>query len=204
MRGVLPSLALSIKSWSIQWWVREPELVINQLVMNHSCPSFPSLYPDVWMTKRSPSLMWARDSLAITAKAPPFATALTCFASQQNLMTSICTALCSSVSQTTTSPAHLWAHQHFAYLAMKGSVIYRICCLCCYGSSSVFKKTVLFSLQNCNSISKREAVRADPAQGLLSYGPIRIEMPDRPQSSKPVTVSILFPVIVCSGLNCVG
>ncbi|KAM6937365.1 zona pellucida glycoprotein d [Xenentodon cancila] len=41
---------------------------------------------------------------------------------------------------------------------------------------------------NCNSISKREAVRADPREGLLSYGPIRIEMPDRPQSSLLTTV----------------
>lgn len=48
----------------------------------------------------------------------------------------------------------------------------------------------LFSpfLQNCNSISKREAMRADPSQGLLSYGPIRIEAPDRSRSSK-----LLFP-----------
>lgn len=43
---------------------------------------------------------------------------------------------------------------------------------------------LLFSIQNCNSISKREAVRADPTQGLLSYGPIRIEIPNRPHSSK--------------------
>ncbi|XP_034391544.1 zona pellucida glycoprotein d [Cyclopterus lumpus] len=41
---------------------------------------------------------------------------------------------------------------------------------------------------NCNSISKREAVQADPSLGLLSYGPIRIEMPERPQ------FSILLPV----------
>ncbi|XP_049928595.1 zona pellucida glycoprotein d [Epinephelus moara] len=41
---------------------------------------------------------------------------------------------------------------------------------------------------NCNSITKREAVRADPSLGLLSYGPIRIEMPDRPQSSLLTTV----------------
>ncbi|KAI4825860.1 hypothetical protein KUCAC02_021525 [Chaenocephalus aceratus] len=41
---------------------------------------------------------------------------------------------------------------------------------------------------NCKSIAKREAVRADPALGLLSYGPIRIEMPDGAQSSVPMTV----------------
>lgn len=59
------------------------------------------------------------------------------------------------------------------------SLFYRIYCLCFYCSLSV-----VFSVQNCNSISKREAVRADPAQGLLSYGPIKIEMPSRPHSSK--------------------
>ncbi|CAL8260732.1 unnamed protein product [Merluccius merluccius] len=35
----------------------------------------------------------------------------------------------------------------------------------------------------CKSIIKREAVRADHAHGLLSYGPIRVEMPDPQQSS---------------------
>ncbi|KAM9351944.1 zona pellucida glycoprotein d [Symphorus nematophorus] len=45
---------------------------------------------------------------------------------------------------------------------------------------------------NCNSISKREAVRADPMQGLLSYGPIRIEMPDRPQSS--ILLTVVLPI----------
>ncbi|XP_071771042.2 zona pellucida glycoprotein d [Centroberyx gerrardi] len=45
---------------------------------------------------------------------------------------------------------------------------------------------------NCKSISKREAVRADPIQGLLSYGPIRIEMPDRPQSS--ILTMVVLPV----------
>lgn len=44
----------------------------------------------------------------------------------------------------------------------------------------------MFSFQNCKSISKREAVRAKPPQGLLSYGPIRVEMPHRHQSSKPI------------------
>lgn len=39
-------------------------------------------------------------------------------------------------------------------------------------------------MQSCSSISKREAVRGDPSQGLLSYGPIRIEMPNRSQTSK--------------------
>ncbi|KAG7214885.1 hypothetical protein INR49_005154 [Caranx melampygus] len=45
---------------------------------------------------------------------------------------------------------------------------------------------------NCNSISKREAVRADPVQGLLSYGPIRIEMPDRPLSN--ILMTVVLPV----------
>ncbi|XP_059916278.1 zona pellucida glycoprotein d isoform X1 [Gadus macrocephalus] len=34
---------------------------------------------------------------------------------------------------------------------------------------------------SCKSIIKREALRADNAHGLLSYGPIRVEMPDPPQ-----------------------
>ncbi|KAM3608972.1 uncharacterized protein V6R79_007673 [Siganus canaliculatus] len=45
---------------------------------------------------------------------------------------------------------------------------------------------------NCNSISKREAVRADPARGLLSYGPIRIEMPQRSHSS--IVTTVVLPV----------
>lgn len=45
---------------------------------------------------------------------------------------------------------------------------------------------------NCNSISKREAVRADPTLDLLSYGPIRIEMPDRPQSN--ILMTVVLPV----------
>nr|XP_057944144.1 zona pellucida glycoprotein d [Doryrhamphus excisus] len=45
---------------------------------------------------------------------------------------------------------------------------------------------------NCNSISKREALRADPPQGLLSYGPIRIETPRKPASS--VLWTVVLPV----------
>uniref|UniRef100_A0A1A8I9H4 ZP domain-containing protein n=1 Tax=Nothobranchius kuhntae TaxID=321403 RepID=A0A1A8I9H4_NOTKU len=45
---------------------------------------------------------------------------------------------------------------------------------------------------SCSSISKREAVREFPNQGLLSYGPIRIEMPDRPQSS--LLTKVVLPV----------
>ncbi|CAG5958397.1 unnamed protein product [Menidia menidia] len=45
---------------------------------------------------------------------------------------------------------------------------------------------------NCNSVSKREAVRAGPAQGLLSYGPIRIQMPDGPKSS--ILTAVVLPV----------
>ncbi|XP_075998142.1 zona pellucida glycoprotein d [Genypterus blacodes] len=45
---------------------------------------------------------------------------------------------------------------------------------------------------NCNSISKREAVRAHPGQGLLSYGPIKIEIPHRPQSS--ILMTVVLPV----------
>lgn len=40
------------------------------------------------------------------------------------------------------------------------------------------------SVQSCNSISKREAVRAKPTQGLLTYGPIKVNMPEIPQPSK--------------------
>ncbi|CAB1423466.1 unnamed protein product [Pleuronectes platessa] len=47
-------------------------------------------------------------------------------------------------------------------------------------------------IPSCNSISKRAAVRADPLQGLLSYGPIRIEMPHRPQSS--ILSTVVLPV----------
>uniref|UniRef100_A0A3Q3MDZ5 Zona pellucida glycoprotein d n=2 Tax=Mastacembelus armatus TaxID=205130 RepID=A0A3Q3MDZ5_9TELE len=51
---------------------------------------------------------------------------------------------------------------------------------------------------NCNSISKREAGREDAIQGLLSYGPIRVEMPDRTQSS-------MLTVVLCvAGVWSVG
>ncbi|KAM9814721.1 zona pellucida glycoprotein d [Syngnathus typhle] len=45
---------------------------------------------------------------------------------------------------------------------------------------------------NCKSITKREAVRVDSAQGLLSYGPIRIETPDKPLSN--VVTTVVLPV----------
>ncbi|XP_060892763.1 zona pellucida glycoprotein d isoform X1 [Labrus mixtus] len=45
---------------------------------------------------------------------------------------------------------------------------------------------------SCSSISKREAVRAGPSQGLLSYGPIKIEMPDRTPSD--VLMTVVLPV----------
>ncbi|XP_061630968.1 zona pellucida glycoprotein d [Phyllopteryx taeniolatus] len=45
---------------------------------------------------------------------------------------------------------------------------------------------------NCKSITKREAVQVDPAQGLLSYGPIRIETPDKPVSN--VVTTVVLPV----------
>ncbi|XP_069018497.1 zona pellucida glycoprotein d [Embiotoca jacksoni] len=48
-------------------------------------------------------------------------------------------------------------------------------------------------MASCNSISKREAVRGDPSQGLLSYGPIRIEMPERPESS--ILMTVVLPVV---------
>ncbi|XP_037306523.2 zona pellucida glycoprotein d [Pungitius pungitius] len=45
---------------------------------------------------------------------------------------------------------------------------------------------------NCNSISKREAMWSDPSLGLLSYGPIRIDMPDGHQSS--ILATVVLPV----------
>uniref|UniRef100_A0A3Q2P7M3 Uromodulin-like n=1 Tax=Fundulus heteroclitus TaxID=8078 RepID=A0A3Q2P7M3_FUNHE len=45
---------------------------------------------------------------------------------------------------------------------------------------------------SCSAISKREAVREYPSQGLLSYGPIRIEMPDRVQSN--ILTTVVLPV----------
>ncbi|CAN9498701.1 unnamed protein product [Ophioblennius macclurei] len=45
---------------------------------------------------------------------------------------------------------------------------------------------------NCNSVSKREALKVDPSKGLLSYGPIRIEIPEKPKSS---ILSVVLPVV---------
>ncbi|XP_068168734.1 zona pellucida glycoprotein d [Antennarius striatus] len=49
---------------------------------------------------------------------------------------------------------------------------------------------------NCNSITKREAVRGDPAliptPGLLTYGPIKIEIPERPHSN--ILINVVLPV----------
>ncbi|XP_051237938.1 zona pellucida glycoprotein d isoform X1 [Dicentrarchus labrax] len=53
---------------------------------------------------------------------------------------------------------------------------------------------------NCNSISKREAVRADLSDGILSYGPIRIEMPDRPHSS--ILMTVVLPVVAVWTVGC--
>ncbi|KAM3870090.1 zona pellucida glycoprotein d [Diretmus argenteus] len=47
---------------------------------------------------------------------------------------------------------------------------------------------------NCKSIRKREAVRADAAQGLLSYGPIRIESSEGSHSS--ILTMVVLPVAV--------
>ncbi|KAM4733381.1 zona pellucida glycoprotein d isoform 1-T1 [Anableps anableps] len=38
--------------------------------------------------------------------------------------------------------------------------------------------------QSCNAVRKREALRELPGRGLLSYGPIRVETPDPPESSE--------------------
>ncbi|XP_067359025.1 zona pellucida glycoprotein d isoform X2 [Channa argus] len=61
------------------------------------------------------------------------------------------------------------------------------------------REDLISCIPNCNSISKREAVMTDPIQGLLSYGPIRIEMPDRPQFSVLLTV-----VLIVAGIWTVG
>ncbi|XP_028264266.1 zona pellucida glycoprotein d [Parambassis ranga] len=45
---------------------------------------------------------------------------------------------------------------------------------------------------DCNLVSRKGAMTADPAQGLLSYGPIRIEMPDRSQSN--ILMAVVLPV----------
>ncbi|KAM8860790.1 zona pellucida glycoprotein d [Synchiropus picturatus] len=42
----------------------------------------------------------------------------------------------------------------------------------------------------CHTISKREAVRPNPAQGLLSYGPIKIEMKEQLKSGVLTTVVV--------------
>ncbi|XP_047240661.1 zona pellucida glycoprotein d [Girardinichthys multiradiatus] len=47
-------------------------------------------------------------------------------------------------------------------------------------------------MPSCKAISKREALREYPSQGLLSYGPIKIEMPDQPESS--ILMTVVLPV----------
>ncbi|XP_032402357.1 zona pellucida glycoprotein d isoform X1 [Xiphophorus hellerii] len=47
-------------------------------------------------------------------------------------------------------------------------------------------------LPSCGAIRKREAVRPLPSRGLLSYGPIRVEVPDRPVSN--VLTAAVLPV----------
>lgn len=51
-------------------------------------------------------------------------------------------------------------------------------------SPVAFFFNTLSSVQSCSSISKREAVRADPTLGLLTYGPIKVDVPEMPQSSE--------------------
>ncbi|XP_056138383.1 zona pellucida glycoprotein d [Lampris incognitus] len=46
---------------------------------------------------------------------------------------------------------------------------------------------------NCKSITKRETASARPSQGLLSYGPIKIDMPDKPHSS--ILSTVVLPVV---------
>ncbi|KAM4733382.1 zona pellucida glycoprotein d isoform 2-T2 [Anableps anableps] len=46
--------------------------------------------------------------------------------------------------------------------------------------------------QSCNAVRKREALRELPGRGLLSYGPIRVETPDPPESN--VLAAVVLPV----------
>uniref|UniRef100_A0A3B4AUY2 Uncharacterized protein n=1 Tax=Periophthalmus magnuspinnatus TaxID=409849 RepID=A0A3B4AUY2_9GOBI len=47
-------------------------------------------------------------------------------------------------------------------------------------------------IPNCNSISKREAVMADWPHSLLSYGPIKLDVSEKPQSN--ILTTVVLPV----------
>ncbi|XP_062404419.1 zona pellucida glycoprotein d isoform X2 [Sardina pilchardus] len=47
---------------------------------------------------------------------------------------------------------------------------------------------------NCKSITKREAVRADPTQGLLSYGPIKIDNTEPSTQQSRLVLMLMLPV----------
>ncbi|XP_030645011.1 zona pellucida glycoprotein d [Chanos chanos] len=47
-------------------------------------------------------------------------------------------------------------------------------------------------IPECKTITKREAVKGDPTQGLLSYGPIRIEVPESQKSN--LLIVLVLPV----------
>lgn len=50
-------------------------------------------------------------------------------------------------------------------------------------------------MPSCKSIIKREAVRADHAHGLLSYGPIRVVMPHRPPPTNGLLKMVVLPMV---------
>lgn len=67
---------------------------------------------------------------------------------------------------------------------------------CCSSTCQRFSVLVLLcSVQNCNSISKREAVRAEPPRGLLTYGPIKVDVPETLQSSKLLSPRLLVQMV---------
>ncbi|TNN00956.1 hypothetical protein fugu_012202 [Takifugu bimaculatus] len=53
---------------------------------------------------------------------------------------------------------------------------------------------------SCSSISKREAVRADPTLGLLTYGPIKVDVPEMPQSN--LWMAVALPVAAVWTVGC--
>uniref|UniRef100_A0A8C6SVF0 Matrix metallopeptidase 15a n=1 Tax=Neogobius melanostomus TaxID=47308 RepID=A0A8C6SVF0_9GOBI len=57
-------------------------------------------------------------------------------------------------------------------------------------------------IPNCKSISKREALMADLTNGLLSYGPIKLEASDKPQSNILTTVVLPVASFLIVGFLC--
>lgn len=114
-----------------------------------------------------------------TDKVRPFISTLTCSASPQNPTSSSCTVWFSCASQMIRSPASLWARGAIHPLSSVNWPVGQSVVMTVAHPLSLF-----WPVQNCHSVAKREAVRADPTQGLLSYGPIRIKQPQTSHSSK--------------------